>query len=112
MYKRQATEVTEDRTKCERKISSSVISAISVAKSVFAHRSRRIYKLPPAARSARTRIMSSQPLPGFRDFFPDDCARRNYLFAMWREVARRYGFVEYDGPDVYKRQEYEGGGVL
>jgi len=39
-----------------------------------------------------------QLLPGFRDFFPEDCARRNYIIATWREVARRYGFVEYDGP--------------
>jgi histidyl-tRNA synthetase len=39
-----------------------------------------------------------QPLPGFRDFLPEDCARRNYVFAKWREVARRYGFVEWDGP--------------
>src|SRR5438552_5626026 len=39
-----------------------------------------------------------QPLPGFRDFLPAACAERNYTFAKWREVARRYGFVEYDGP--------------
>jgi histidyl-tRNA synthetase len=39
-----------------------------------------------------------QPLPGFRDFLPNDCARRNYIFAKWREVARRYSFVEWDGP--------------
>ncbi|PYJ11166.1 MAG: histidine--tRNA ligase [Verrucomicrobia bacterium] len=39
-----------------------------------------------------------QPLPGFRDFLPNDCATRNYVFARWREVARRYGFVEWDGP--------------
>jgi len=39
-----------------------------------------------------------QLLPGFRDFYPDDCARRNYILATWREVARRYGFIEYDGP--------------
>ena len=39
-----------------------------------------------------------QNLPGFRDFYPEDCARRNYILAVWREVARRYGFVEYDGP--------------
>src|SRR5438067_902588 len=37
-----------------------------------------------------------QLLPGFRDFFPEDCARRNYILAHWREVCRRYGFVEYD----------------
>jgi histidyl-tRNA synthetase len=39
-----------------------------------------------------------QPLPGFRDFLPEECARRNYIFEKWREVARRYGFVEWDGP--------------
>ena len=39
-----------------------------------------------------------QPLPGFRDFLPKDCAARNYIFESWREVARRYGFVEWDGP--------------
>ena len=39
-------------------------------------------------------------LSGFRDFYPDDCAFRNALFAKWREVAHRYGFVEYDGPPL------------
>ncbi|MEX2578035.1 MAG: histidine--tRNA ligase [Verrucomicrobiales bacterium] len=39
-----------------------------------------------------------QTLPGFRDFFPDECAARNYLFETWRSVARLYGFVEYEGP--------------
>lgn len=39
-----------------------------------------------------------QSLPGFRDFLPADCAVRNYVFAQWRAVARRYGFVEWDGP--------------
>jgi histidyl-tRNA synthetase len=50
-----------------------------------------------------------QALPGFRDFLPDDCASRNYIFACWREVARRYGFVEWDGPileptELYKKK--------
>jgi len=39
-------------------------------------------------------------LPGFRDFYPDDCSFRNAIFAQWREVAQRYGFVEYDGPPL------------
>jgi histidyl-tRNA synthetase len=39
-----------------------------------------------------------QLLPGFRDFYPEDCARRNYILSVWREIAARYGFVEYDGP--------------
>jgi histidyl-tRNA synthetase len=50
-----------------------------------------------------------QALPGFRDFLPSDCAARNYIFARWREVARRYGFVEWDGPvleptDLYQKK--------
>jgi histidyl-tRNA synthetase len=50
-----------------------------------------------------------QALPGFRDFLPDACAARNYMFARWREVARRYGFVEWDGPvleptELYKKK--------
>jgi len=50
-----------------------------------------------------------QPLTGFRDFLPAACAERNYIFAKWREVARRYGFTEYDGPlleelDLYQKK--------
>jgi len=50
-----------------------------------------------------------QSLPGFRDFLPNDCAARNYIFARWREVCRRYGLVEWDGPvleptDLYKKK--------
>ncbi|HEY6112296.1 MAG TPA: histidine--tRNA ligase [Chthoniobacterales bacterium] len=51
----------------------------------------------------------TQSLPGFRDFLPADCALRNYIFARWREVARRYGFIEWDGPileatDLYRKK--------
>jgi histidyl-tRNA synthetase len=54
-------------------------------------------------------IVSMQALPGFRDFLPDTCAVRNYIFAGWREAARRYGFVEWDGPvlestNLYKKK--------
>ncbi|HSI13058.1 MAG TPA: histidine--tRNA ligase [Chthoniobacter sp.] len=48
-----------------------------------------------------------QTLPGFRDFYPDDCARRNYILTKWREVARRYGFVEFDGPVLEPLALYE-----
>lgn len=48
-------------------------------------------------------------LPGFRDFYPADCAVRNYIFFCWRDAARRYGFVEYEIPvleptDLYRRK--------
>lgn len=37
-------------------------------------------------------------LPGFRAFYPEDCALRNHLFRLWRQSARAYGFLEYDAP--------------
>jgi len=48
-----------------------------------------------------------QALPGFRDFLPEDCARRNYIFARWREVAHRYGFVEWEGPPLEATELYK-----
>ena len=51
--------------------------------------------------------MTMQSLPGFRTFYPDDCAGRNYMLSKWREVARRYGFVEYDGPVLEPMELYE-----
>ncbi|HEV7389163.1 MAG TPA: histidine--tRNA ligase [Gemmatimonadaceae bacterium] len=56
--------------------------------------------------------MSQGALPGFRDFYPEQLATRNYLMSVWRDVARKYGFVEYDGPpleplDLYTRKSGE-----
>ena len=50
-----------------------------------------------------------QTVKGFRDFFPEECARRNYIFDTWRAVARRYGFMVYEGPlvestDLYRKK--------
>jgi histidyl-tRNA synthetase len=57
-----------------------------------------------------------KPLPGFRDLFPEDFARRSYLVGCWRETARRYGFVEFDGPTLESAELYRkknsGGEIL
>ncbi len=55
-----------------------------------------------------------QPLPGFRDFAPADCAVRNYLFNAWKRVAHRYGFLEWEGPTVEATELYlkKSGGEL
>src|SRR5256886_15966508 len=50
--------------------------------------------------------MQGQALPGFRDFYPDELALRNHIFATWREIARRYGFQEYDGPPLEPLELY------
>jgi histidyl-tRNA synthetase len=46
------------------------------------------------------------PLPGFRDFYPETLAIRRHIFDQWREVARRYGFREYDGPPLEALELY------
>ena len=45
-------------------------------------------------------------LPGFREFYPDECAKRNHLFRKWREVARLHQFVEYDAPALEPLELY------
>ena len=44
------------------------------------------------------RAIMFNSLPGFREFYPEECARRNYLFDAFRRVALRFGFKEYDAP--------------
>lgn len=55
-----------------------------------------------------------QPLPGFRDFAPQEYALRNYLFSTWRRVAHRYGFVEWEAPTIESTDLYlkKSGGEL
>ncbi len=54
-------------------------------------------------------MASFRTVKGFRDFFPEECALRNYITETWRSVARRYGFVEYEAPlvestDLYRKK--------
>ena len=39
-------------------------------------------------------------LPGFRDFYPEDCQKRNFIFQKWKDWARRFDFLEYDIPTL------------
>jgi histidyl-tRNA synthetase len=48
-----------------------------------------------------------QTLPGFREFYPEELARRNHIFRVWRQTANAFGFAEYDAPvleplDLYR----------
>jgi len=72
----------------------------------------RVKQLLFVALNASFRTLAMQRLPGFRDFYPEECAFRNYLFENWRRVARSFGFQEYDGPtleltELYKRKSGE-----
>ncbi len=57
-------------------------------------------------------MAAPQPLPGFRDFYPDECRVRSHIFALWQEASKRFGFRQYDGPplepvDLYTRKSGE-----
>jgi histidyl-tRNA synthetase len=48
-----------------------------------------------------------QTLPGFREFYPEDVARRNHVFRVWRQSATTFGFVEYDAPVLEPLELYK-----
>ena len=50
--------------------------------------------------------MKLSSLPGFRDFYPEEMALRKHIVSVWRTVAERYGFVEYDGPPLEPLELY------
>ncbi|HSU98423.1 MAG TPA: histidine--tRNA ligase [Gemmatimonadaceae bacterium] len=50
--------------------------------------------------------MAHTTLPGFRDFYPEQFAERAYVTRAWREVTRRYAFMEYDGPPLESLELY------
>lgn len=39
-------------------------------------------------------------LPGFRDFYPDECRVRDFVFGQWRHWSRLYDFEAYDIPTL------------
>lgn len=50
--------------------------------------------------------MAQGSLPGFRDFYPEQFAERAHVMGVWRDVARRFAFVEYDGPPLEPLELY------
>src|SRR5678815_3422806 len=50
--------------------------------------------------------MAQGALPGFRDFFPEQFAERAHIMGVWRDAARRFAFVEYDGPPLEPLELY------
>src|SRR5580658_1155684 len=48
-----------------------------------------------------------QSLPGFRDFYPEDLAKRTHIFRLWRQTASAFGFAEYDTPVLEPLELYK-----
>ncbi|MBL9201234.1 MAG: histidine--tRNA ligase [Opitutaceae bacterium] len=52
-------------------------------------------------------MASFQTLPGFREFYPEDLARRGHIFRLWRQNAGTFGFAEYDAPVLEPLELYK-----
>lgn len=44
--------------------------------------------------------LSTKPYKGARDFYPEDKQIQNYMFGVLREVAKEFGYEEYDAPII------------
>ncbi len=47
-----------------------------------------------------------RPVKGTRDFYPEDMAFRQWLYAKIREASERFGYQEYDGPFLERLDLY------
>lgn len=47
-----------------------------------------------------------QPVKGTRDFYPEKMAFRDWLFGKMREVSKKFGYQEYDGPILESLELY------
>lgn len=50
--------------------------------------------------------LETNPPKGTRDFYPEDMRLRTWLFDQWRDVAKRYSFLEYDAPILESESLY------
>lgn len=50
--------------------------------------------------------LDTNPPKGTRDFYPEDMRQRTWLFQQWRDVAKAYGFSEYDAPVLESESLY------
>ncbi len=56
--------------------------------------------------------LSTDPYKGVRDFYPEDMARQNHIFSIWKNIAQKYGYEEYNASilepsELYKEKSGE-----
>lgn len=51
--------------------------------------------------------LATQPYKGARDFYPEDKLIQNYIFSVMRDVAKSYGYQEYDAPILEPLELYK-----
>lgn len=50
--------------------------------------------------------LTTSPYKGTSDTYPEDMYYRNYLFDIWKQVAKTFGYEEYDTPLIEEAQLY------
>lgn len=50
--------------------------------------------------------LSTQPVKGARDFYPEDMRLQKYIFSTWRKVCESFGYEEYDSPILEPTELY------
>jgi histidyl-tRNA synthetase len=55
--------------------------------------------------------LGTEPYKGVRDFYPADQALLTYILATWRQVAERFGYVEYGASILEPAELYKAKGV-
>lgn len=50
--------------------------------------------------------LSTQPVKGARDFYPEDMRLQKYMFGVIRTVCERFGYEEYDAPILEPTELY------
>jgi histidyl-tRNA synthetase len=51
--------------------------------------------------------LSTSPYKGTNDSYPEEMYYRNYLFGVWKETAKSYGYDEYDTPLIEEASLYK-----
>lgn len=55
---------------------------------------------------SETKKLSLEPYKGTRDFYPQDKFIQDYIFSIWRQVAKSYGYLEYDSSILEETELY------
>jgi len=56
--------------------------------------------------------LGTESYKGVRDFYPEDMAVENYIFNIWKDISRKYGYEEYNASilepaDLYRAKSGE-----
>ncbi|KAG5473054.1 hypothetical protein CUR178_02970 [Leishmania enriettii] len=57
-------------------------------------------------KKSQANMIEKEPVQGCRDFPPEDMRVRRYLFGVFHETARKFGFEEYDAPVLESEELY------